>query len=145
MARGDFWFVFPFRVRYAEIDGQGVVFNANYLMYFDTAITEYIRALGYDYANQPKETQTDFHTVHAVVDYKQPIRFDDEIEVGVRAGRIGNSSLTFALEIHPKSEDRVMAAGEIVWVNAFIGQHKPAPLPEALVAKILARETIVDN
>ena len=38
----------PFRVRYSEIDGQGVVFNAHYLTYFDTTITEYFRALGYD-------------------------------------------------------------------------------------------------
>ena len=140
MARGDYWFVFPFRVRYAEIDGQGVVFNANYLMYFDTAITEYIRALGYDYADQPASTGTDFHTVKALVEYREPIRFDDEIEVAVRAGRVGSSSLTFALEIHPKGEDRVLSSGEIVWVNAYVGQHKSAPLPEDLVAKIRERE-----
>ncbi len=140
MARSDFWFTFPFRVRYAEIDGQGIVFNANYLTYFDTAITEYIRALGFDYANQPATTGTDFHTVRAVVEFAAPIRFDDEIEVGVRAGRIGNSSLTFALEIHPAGEDRVLASGEVVWVNSFVGQHKSAPLPETLVAMIRERE-----
>ena len=48
MSREQFWFFHPFRVRYSEIDGQGVVFNAHYLTYFDTTITEYFRALGYD-------------------------------------------------------------------------------------------------
>ena len=56
MSREQFWFSHPFRVRYSEIDGQGVVFNAHYLTYFDTTITEYFRALGYDQyadANRP--------------------------------------------------------------------------------------------
>jgi hypothetical protein len=39
MSREQFWFFHPFRVRYSEIDGQGVVFNAHYLTYFDTTIT----------------------------------------------------------------------------------------------------------
>ena len=45
MHREDFRFFFPFRVRYAEVDGQNVVFNAHYLTYFDTSITEYFRAM----------------------------------------------------------------------------------------------------
>ena len=46
--RDQFRFFHPFRVRYSEIDGQGVLFNAHYLTYYDTAITEFFRALGYD-------------------------------------------------------------------------------------------------
>ena len=52
MARSDFNFAWPFRVRYSEVDGQKIVFNAHYLTYFDTAITEYFRALPYDYMAQ---------------------------------------------------------------------------------------------
>ena len=48
MSRSEFKFSFPFRVRYSEVDGQKIVFNAHYLTYFDTAITEYFRALPYD-------------------------------------------------------------------------------------------------
>ena len=51
------------RVRYSEIDGQGVVFNAHYLTYFDTAITEYFRALGYDQYADAKATGIAFHVV----------------------------------------------------------------------------------
>ena len=102
MARADFSFFFPFRVRYAEIDGQMLVFNAHYLTYFDTAITEFFRVLPYDYQGQVERRGEDYHTVKTLVEYYAPIRFDDEIEVGVRSARIGRSSLTFGLEIHPK-------------------------------------------
>jgi acyl-CoA thioester hydrolase len=140
MARSDFWFFFPFRVRYAEVDQQGVVFNACYLTYFDTAITEYMRALPYDYLGQVKATGTDFHIVKAVVEYKAPIRFDQQIEVGVRTARLGRSSMTFALEIFDKDQAEPLSLGEVVWVNADQKVHKPVPVGEALRALLTARE-----
>ncbi|MFC3229288.1 acyl-CoA thioesterase [Marinibaculum pumilum] len=133
MARAEFNFCFPFRVRYSEIDGQKVVFNAHYLTYFDTAITEYFRELGYDYMAQVERTGTDFHTVRTLVDYKRPILFDDEIEVHVRTARIGRSSIGFAVEIHPQGKDDLYASGEVVWVNTDQTSHKSAPVPEELV------------
>jgi len=69
MAIRDFQFFYPFRVRYSEIDGQKVVFNAHYLTYFDTAITEYLRWLPIDYKQYIKETGCDFHTVRTLVEY----------------------------------------------------------------------------
>src|SRR5262245_2241726 len=76
--RQDFWFHHPFRVRYSEVDAQAVVFNAHYLTYFDTAITEYFRALGYDYLGEVERSGVDFHLVRSVIEYKAPIRFDEE-------------------------------------------------------------------
>ena len=134
MARAEFNFCFPFRVRYSEIDGQKVVFNAHYLTYFDTAITEYFRELGYDYMAQVERTGTDFHTVRTLVDYKRPILFDDQIEVHVRTARIGRSSIGFAVEIHPQGGEDLYASGEVVWVNPDQRSHKSAPVPEDLVA-----------
>src|SRR4051812_24174408 len=89
MSRDQFWFFFPFRVRYSEIDGQGVVFNAHYLTYFDTSITEYFRALGYDQYADSRKTGIDFHVVKSLIEYKAPVLFDWELEVGVRVARIG--------------------------------------------------------
>lgn len=105
MQRSGFRFLFPFRVRYSEVDGQSVVFNAHYLTYFDTSITEFFRWLGYDYVSEVKATGVDFHTVKSLVEYKAPIRFDEEIEVGVRIGAVGNSSLRFELAIFAKGAD----------------------------------------
>ena len=132
MARADFNFSFPFRVRYSEIDKQGIVFNAHYLTYFDTAISEYFRALEHNPESAQAHKNTDFHTVRTLIDYKAKIHFDDEIEVGVRAGKIGRSSLTFMLEIHPKDQDEVLAYGEIVWVNTDQDTNIPEPVPAAL-------------
>jgi acyl-CoA thioester hydrolase len=138
--RSEFWFFFPFRVRYAEIDQQGVVFNGVYLTYFDTALTEYMRALPYAYLDEVKATGADFHTVRAVVEYKAPIRFDEEIEVGVRTARVGRSSVTFALAIFGGGEDKPRSTGEVVWVFTDQTAHKPVPVTDALRALLIQRE-----
>ena len=70
ISREQFWFFHPFRVRYSEIDGQHVVFNAHYLTYFDTTITEYFRALGYDQYADAQTTGVDFHVVKSLIEYK---------------------------------------------------------------------------
>jgi len=128
MTRDQFRFFHPFRVRYSEIDAQGVVFNAHYLTYYDTAVTEFLRALGYDQYADAKQTGVDFHVVRSVVEYKAPIRFDQDIEVGVKVDRIGNSSVTFGLGIFPKGGDTLLATGEIVWVNTDQSTHRPVPI-----------------
>lgn len=128
MTRDQFSFFNPFRVRYSEIDGQGVVFNAHYLTFYDTTITEYFRALNYDQYADAKKTGMDFHVVKSVVEYKSPIRFDAEIEVGARVARIGSSSMTFELAIFLKDSADLMATGEVVWVNTDQSTHRPAPI-----------------
>jgi acyl-CoA thioester hydrolase len=131
-ASATFPFRHPFRVRYAETDAQRMVFFGNYLIYYDTAISEYFRALGYDYASQVRDTGTDFHVVRASVDYHAPLRYDDEIEVGVRVARLGKASLRFALAIFVAGREEPASTGEIVWVNADQSTGKSAPAPEAL-------------
>jgi acyl-CoA thioester hydrolase len=138
--RKDFWFHHPFRVRYSEVDAQAVVFNAHYLTYYDTAITEYFRELGYDYLGEATRTGNDFHIVKSVVEYKAPIRFDEEIDVCVRVGRIGRSSLTLALAIFAKGSEDLRATGEVVWVCIDRKTHKPVAVAESLRALIASRE-----
>ena len=130
MARQDFRFFHPFRVRYSEIDGQGVVFNAHYLTYFDTTITEFFRHLGFDYQGYVRETGEDFHLVKSLVLYEKPILFDAEIEVGCRVSKIGRTSITFELAIFAKGEDTRYCTGEIVWVNTHQTTHKTAPVSD---------------
>ena len=142
MARGEFKFCFPFRVRYSEVDQQKVVFNAHYLTYFDTAITEYFRALPYDYMNQVAQSGEDFHTVRTLIEYQAPILFYEDIEVHVRVSRIGRSSLTFTLEIHAQGvHDDLRASGDVVWVNTDQSTHRSSPVPDALVERINAYQS----
>ena len=140
MSRSEFKFSFPFRVRYSEVDGQKIVFNAHYLTYFDTAITEYFRALAYDYMGQVDRIGEDFHTVKTLVEYRKPISFDQEIDVLVRTSRMGRSSLTFDLQIYPKGVDDMLASGEVVWVNTDQTTHRSVPVPAELVERLVAFE-----
>ena len=140
MSRSEFKFSFPFRVRYSEVDGQKIVFNAHYLTYFDTAITEYFRALPYDYMGQVSRIGEDFHTVKTLVEYRKPISFDQEIDVLVRTSRMGRSSLTFDLQIYPKGVDDMLASGEVVWVNTDQTTHCSVPVPAELVERLVAFE-----
>ena len=89
---------------------------------------------------QVERTGEDYHTVRTLVEYQQPIEFDEDIEVLVRTSRLGRSSLTFLLEIHAKGEDDLRATGEVVWVNTDQKTHKSAALPEELVKKLLRLE-----
>lgn len=139
MQKSDFSFFHPFRVRYSEVDMQGVVFNAHYLTYCDTAITEYMRHLGYAYSlEQIKESGEDFHLVKSTIEYRAPLFFDDDIEVYIKAGRIGRTSLTWQLGIFRHNEERLLATAEIVWVHVNLQQHQSVPLPAELIARLEA-------
>lgn len=131
--RDQFNFFHELRVRYAEIDGQGVVFNAHYLTYFDTAVTEYVRSIEYDYLEQVTGKGLDFFLVKATLDFFKPIRFDEIIDIGVAAHKIGRSSLTWLLAIFKKGEDECLAGGKLIWVCSRIGTNKSFPLPDDFV------------
>lgn len=133
MTRHQRPFRFAFRVRYSEIDYQGIVYNSHYLTYFDVAIHEFFYALPYRYTLVRERTGTDFHTVRAVVEWKRPLRLDEDFEVEVTLGRIGRSSLTFELAALAVDEDQPRATGEIVWVHADRTENRAAPLPEDLL------------
>jgi acyl-CoA thioester hydrolase len=138
--RSGFDFFQPFRVRYSEIDYQGIVFNAHYLTYYDVTITEYLREIGFDYDNLTKSANLDFHLVRSLVEYQQPIVKDAEIEVGIVCGRIGTTSVTWSLAIFGKRDDEVLATGEIVWVCSVVGEHRSHPLPESLIKLLRKRK-----
>ena len=122
------------RVRYSEVDYQGIVYVAHYVTYFDHGIHEFFRALPYDYTALRTTTGTDFHTVRTLVEYRRPLRFDDRFEVAVRLGRIGRTSLTFALASLAEGEREPRATGEMVWVHADQTTMRAAALPAPLLA-----------
>jgi acyl-CoA thioester hydrolase len=140
MDRNDFHFFFPFRVRYAETDAQGIVFYGNYLIYFDTAIYEYFRSLPFDFMEHVRHTGSDFHTVHVSVNFHSPARFDNRIDVGVRTCRIGKSSLTFDVAVFGPDTTDPLVRGQLVWVNTDQAACRAAPLPQDLVQRIRDRE-----
>ncbi len=85
------------RVSYNECDPQGVVFNANYLTYFDLTMTELWRELGGYQAMV--DAGVDMVVAEARVRYLAGLRFDDEFEVRASIARLGETSMTTAIEI----------------------------------------------
>ena len=134
MPRADFAFFHRIRVRYSEIDGQAVVFNARYLDYADLGIVEYFRWLGIPVVPGPDTPE--FHAAHAEVDYEKPIRLDEEIDIGVRTEKIGRTSLTLVLEMHGHDADDLRARAQLVYVHVDLRSGAPAPLPAEVIARI---------
>ena len=130
MAAGDFTFSHSLRVRWAEVDRQGIVFNGHYLMYFDVGITEYWRALGYPYPDGLLQHGTDLYVKKASIEYHASAQYDDVLNVMVRVARIGRSSLQFLLEIHRGAEHLI--SGEVLYVNADPTTRKSQSVPEFL-------------
>ncbi|WAF86030.1 acyl-CoA thioesterase [Metapseudomonas otitidis] len=132
--RNAFTFLHPLRVRWAEVDPQGIVFNGHYLTYADVAITEYFRALGVRYPQDLIANDGDFFAVRTLLEYLSPARFDDELTLGIRTRRLGGSSLTFALGIWRGEE--ALTSGEIVYVHADATTRRSRPLPAWLREKV---------
>ncbi|MBK7473848.1 MAG: acyl-CoA thioesterase [Betaproteobacteria bacterium] len=134
MDRKDFRFAHTLRVRWAEIDAQGIVFNGHYLTWFDIGITEYWRAIGVPYPAVTERWGTDLFVVKAGIEYYGPAHYDDVVDVCVRAVRIGSSSLQFAIGIYRGGQHLI--SGELIYVNADPATRKASPVPAALRAII---------
>jgi acyl-CoA thioester hydrolase len=90
-------FVHELRVRYGECDPQGIVFNANYLMYFDVAFTELWREAVGPWQQMP-ERGIDAVVAHAELDFRAPARYDDVLELRAQVVRLGGSSITTEID-----------------------------------------------
>lgn len=128
--RSDFRFFHPLRVRYSEIDGQGIVFNAHYLTYMDVAITEYLRHLGLDYKQLAREGKMDMALVKTTLEFKAPAFFDEVLEIGVRVSRIGNTSYTVDFEIYKEHSEELVLKGQTVYVNYNPATRSAEPVPD---------------
>lgn len=121
-------FAHHLRVRYDECDAQGHVFNANYLVYADVALTEMWReALGsYDAL---LAQGLDLVVAEARVSFRSPARFDDELDVTLAIERLGNTSMTSAI----RTVRDGVALVEVGMVHVFVRAeqlHEKAPIPD---------------
>ncbi len=119
------------RVRWAEVDAQGVVFNGHYLLYTDVCCTEYFRAAGIaQWSSAALDGDDpdglDYYLVRASVEYRAPARFDDLLILRGRVARMGNSSFTF--ECRMERDGQHLCTAETVSVNAHAGVPRPLPL-----------------
>jgi acyl-CoA thioester hydrolase len=123
------------RVRFSEIDGQSIVFNAHYLTYADIGITEYFRALG---EGQPGpffyQYGGDIYAVHADLDYRASAMLDDVIEIATRVARIGRTSLTFHIGIFRGEE--LLTDIRIVYALRSLDTGAALAIPAGFIADV---------
>ena len=138
MKRSEFRFFHRLRVRWAEVDMQKIVFNAHYLMYFDTAITEYWRALALPMEEVFARLGGELYVKKATVEFNASAQMDDLIDVALRCERIGNSSIQFIGAIF--HGDKHLISSEIIYVFADPISQTSRPVPEALRNAFMALE-----
>jgi len=117
------------RVRYAETDQMGVVYHANYLIWFEVGRVELMRALGIEYKRM--EIDDDCHIV--VVDvrcrYINSARYDEELRIRTHIAESRNRTIRFSYEVRRDSDQELLAVGETLHV--ICGSNgKPKLLPE---------------
>jgi acyl-CoA thioester hydrolase len=131
------------RVRYAETDQMGVVYYANYLVWFEIGRVEVLRALGLEYRRLEIEHQCIMPVVEARCRYRSPARYDDQILIEAWPSLLRGSVLKFAYKILRKAasdsgqgaEPTLLAEGETVHVVCD-GQMNRKALPAEYAAAL---------
>jgi len=139
-----FRFFTSVQVRFVETDAQGHVFFGNYFTYFDVALTEYLKAIGYSYQQMLAE-EIDFYYVEATCQYKDRAFFDEILHVHARIGKIGNTSFQFEFYVVEQNSGRSITDGRIVAVAVDHKTNKPVTVPQNLRKAVDAFEGIVES
>lgn len=122
-------FVMPVRVRYSEVDAQGVVFNMWYLGWFDEAFTAFLAHRGFPY-RALLDAGFDVQVVHAEIDYRTGVRWEDDVAVHVDAGPLGRTSFTVEFAVRRGTE--ALVTGHNVYVVVGTDGEGKRPVPESL-------------
>ena len=131
------------RVRYAETDQMGVVYHANYLVWFEVGRVELMRAMGLNYQLMEREHDCLIAVVEATARYRAPARYDDELVVRTRLTGVRRSMIRFAYTIAREADGVVLCTGETVHV-AVGRDMKRRNLPESYLHRFreeMGRET----
>ena len=123
--RPGFAFSTRFRVRYAEIDGQRIVFNSRYLEYVDVVVTEFWPWSGIEAL--PEWRETEYNVRHTQIDYLKPFRLGDEVEGFMHIARIGTTSLLQRFELCNARTGELHCVVEMTIVSVDLATGRPVP------------------
>jgi len=104
------------RVRYAETDQMGVVYHANYLVWFEVGRVEFIRQLGMDYKSMEQDENALIAVVEVTARYKAPARYDDELIVRTSLAGVRGSIVRFRYAVVRAVDEVVLCEGETVHI-----------------------------
>jgi acyl-CoA thioester hydrolase len=117
------------RVRYAETDQMGVVYYANYLVWFEVGRVETFRQMGFSYKEMEKEDDSYVVVAEASCRYRRPAFYDDRILIRTRVAESRSRTLRFAYEIRRDPTGELLATGETLHVICD-GRSRPKALPD---------------
>ncbi|MEA2315187.1 MAG: acyl-CoA thioester hydrolase [Solirubrobacteraceae bacterium] len=120
-------FVEKLRVRYGECDPQGIVFNANYLLYFDVVFTELWRAAVGPW-QEMVERGLDAVVAEANLVFRAPARYDDELLLSAQVARIGTSAVTTQIDV--LREQELLVSGTLRHVCVATDTWRKTELPD---------------
>ena len=117
------------RVRYAETDRMGVVYYANYLVWFEVGRTEWLRRTGWSYRAMEREGGIQLPVIEAHCQYRQPARYDDEVDIAATATLLTPVRVRFDYRLTRAGDDLLLAEGHTVHA-AVDGNGRPCRLPD---------------
>lgn len=132
MARESFRFSTPLRVRWSECDQQGIVFNGAYMAYLEVAHAEYYRRLGLNLYRLGELNLFDVVMSKVDMEFKSPVRVDQLLELFLRIGRIGTTSMTMDLEIFPAQGFQLLTTARAIQVSYDRAAQRSRPVPEEI-------------
>ena len=118
------------RVRYAETDKMGVVYYANYLVWFEVGRADLLRSLGWTYREMEHEGIT-LPVIEAHCEYRRPARYDDEIEVRTKGRMLSPVRMEFSYEVVRRDDHVVAASGRTIHAALDLA-GKPCRLPDRI-------------
>ena len=118
------------RVRYAETDKMGVVYYANYFVWFEVGRADLLRSLGWTY-REMEHAGIALPVIEAHCDYRRPARYDDEIEIRTRGRMLSPIRMEFTYEVARRGDETVVASGRTVHA-ALDAAGKPCRLPDRI-------------
>jgi acyl-CoA thioester hydrolase len=129
-------FMWPVRVYYEDTDSAGVVYYANYLRYFERARTEWLRALGFEQPELAARHQIVFVVRSINVEYLQPARFNDELQISVELDAPGASQIVFVQRVLRGVD--VLSEAQVRVACVSLLTHKPVRMPKTISAALSA-------
>jgi acyl-CoA thioester hydrolase len=118
------------RVRYAETDKMGVVYYANYFVWFEVGRADLLRSLGWTY-REMEHAGIALPVIEAHCDYRRPARYDDEIEIRTSGRMLSPIRMEFTYEVVRRGDETVVASGRTVHA-ALDPAGKPCRLPDRI-------------
>ena len=127
------------KIRFSDTDTQGIVFNANYLVYWDDALTDYMEAIGLPW-DELVANGDDMVLARTEIDYRRPAVIGDTARTSIRVIRIGRSSITFQYRTANHQTGELLVEGSQIQVTVDHETFTSHPVPDYFRKLILRHE-----